>query len=262
MSSFFCRKKFSNFIKKKLVMKKYSNTEILNYTAHRTWENPNKDWSFYQEWNKALFFHWAIEKEILEKLIPQGVELDTYNGKAWISLVAFTMEKIRPRLLPSFPPISTFHEINLRTYVTKDNKPGVYFLNIEAQKWLSGYLSRKISGLPYQKSKISHNLKNNKLIANFETKGFNLEVDYQIGNLISNKTDLDIFLTERYCLYLELNDELIRYEIHHLPWEVKELTYNKLKTNYFLKDIDLNRKPDLIRYSEGIQVLAWNQEVL
>ena len=87
-------------------MKKYSTSEILNYTSHRTWENPNNNWSFYQEWNKALFFHWAIEKEIIEKLIPKGVEIDTYNGKAWISLVAFTMEKIRPRLLPSFPPIS------------------------------------------------------------------------------------------------------------------------------------------------------------
>lgn len=243
-------------------MKKLSPSEILNYTSHRTWKNPNINWSFYQEWNKAIFLHWEIEKEIVEKWIPSGVKIDTYNGKAWISLVAFTMENIRPRLLPAFSPISNFHEINLRTYVIKENKPGVYFLNIEAQKWFSAYISRKISGLPYQKSDITHDIKEKKLFAHFKKKGFNLEIDYKIGNLIADKNALDVFLSERYCLYLDLNNEIIRYEIHHLPWQINELTCTKLKTNYFIEDIDLNRKPDLIRYSEGIQVLAWKQEKL
>lgn len=241
-------------------MKKLTTTEILNHVTHRIWKNPKRKWNFYQEWNNAIFLHWEIEKELLQDLIPDCLEIDTFKDKAWISLVAFSMENIRPRYIPAFPPISNFIEINLRTYVTKDNKPGVYFLNIEAEKWFSAYLSKKISGLPYEKSEITHDLNERKLRANFKQRNFNLEIDYQIGSTVLEKTELDIFLTERYCLYLDVNDKIYRNEIQHLPWEINELTYSNLTTNYSLNKIELNRKPDLVRHSKGIQVLAWNKD--
>ena len=129
-----------------------SNKEILKQTSHRPWDLPTKTWSFYQEWNNAIFLHWEVNIEELQKFIPEVLEIDLHNGKAYVSLVAFTMEKIRPKHLPSFPPISNFHEINIRTYVKHNNKSGVYFLSIEGGKRLSCELAKAISQLPYRYS--------------------------------------------------------------------------------------------------------------
>ena len=107
---------------------KPSKQSLLASVSHRTWPLPDRRWSYYQEWNNALFLHWKVPAKMLEQLLPKGLTLDTFNYEAWISLVAFTMEKIRPKHLPAFSPISDFHEINLRTYILHNNKPGVYFL--------------------------------------------------------------------------------------------------------------------------------------
>ncbi len=131
-------------------MNNFEANKLLDIIHHRpTWQVPGERWVWYQEWNRALFFHWKVDPEILKSFIPEGIQLDVYNNTAWVSLVAFTMEKIRPRYLPSVSLISDFHEINLRTYVTDGEHHGVYFLSIEAQKQLSAILSRRLSGLPY-----------------------------------------------------------------------------------------------------------------
>src|SRR5690606_29458642 len=111
---------------------KLSIKDILKQTDHRSTEIPQTPYSFYQEWNRALFFHWKVDAESLLPFIPEGLEIDLFNNAAYISLVAFTMEEIRPKGFPALSFISNFNEINLRTYVIKDGKPGVYFLNIEA----------------------------------------------------------------------------------------------------------------------------------
>ncbi len=149
-------------------------TQILKQTEHRPWDLPSTPWLYYQEWNEVLFMHWEIEPEFLFEHLPENIELDLFNQKAWISLVPFTMEKIRPSFLPSFPPISNFHEINLRTYVTKNGKRGVYFINIGSQKWLSTLLAKKLSGLPYENATIKRKFEgiNQKYIAINNTKGY------------------------------------------------------------------------------------------
>lgn len=108
--------------------------EIVNTTEHRPWKMPTESWKFYQEWNNALFLHWLVELSELKKFVPNELEIDLFDGKPWVSVVAFTMEKIRPKNLPSFSPISDFDEINIRTYVKSNNKTGVYFLSIEGDK--------------------------------------------------------------------------------------------------------------------------------
>ena len=128
--------------------------EILRSTDHRPWPIPTNSWSYYQEWNNAIFLHWEVELSELKKHVPKELQIDTFQGKTWVSVVAFTMEKIRPKNLPYFNPISNFHEINIRTYVKANGKTGVYFLSIEAAKRVSCLVARKISKLPYRYSKI------------------------------------------------------------------------------------------------------------
>ena len=106
--------------------------EIITTTTHRPWKMPSGSWRFYQEWNNAIFLHWQVELGELEKFVPKDLEIDLHDGNPWVSMVAFTMEKIRPKGLPYFPPISNFDEINLRTYVKSNNKAGVYTIQINS----------------------------------------------------------------------------------------------------------------------------------
>ena len=239
-------------------MKKLKIKELLKLTAHRADDLPKGGYSYYQEWNRALFFHWKVDAIALKQFIPDHLELDLFNNEAYISLVAFTMEQIRPRFLPAFSPISNFDEINLRTYVVRDGVAGVYFLNIEAGKILSVALSKMLSGLPYEHAEMSrNNLDNFQSI--FHKKGFSFNVTYDVGEVIEDKTDLDDFLTERYSLFVDIGADLFRYDIHHIPWPLNKLKLYALETNYILGTINLNEIPVKVHYSSGVQVVAWNR---
>lgn len=231
---------------------------LLSEINHRPFALPQGNWQYYQEWNNALFLHWKIPYDELRKSVPERLDLDTFEGEAYISLVAFQMQKIRPKYLPAVKFISDFEEINLRTYVIKDGKAGVYFLNIEAEKYLSAFVARKLSGLPYEKSNILR--KGNRFTSQNTLKKFHLEAEFEAKEKLQAKTGLDHWLTERYCLYLEDRNQLFRFDIHHKEWEIKNVEIKKLNLSYQLKNnYPINGKPDFIHYSEGVKVLAWRK---
>jgi hypothetical protein len=238
--------------------------KILADNQHRPWPIPTGQWQYYQEWNNALFLHWIVPVELIRDLVPAELPIDTFEGKAWVSLVAFTMEKIRPRLLPSLNYISNFHEINLRTYVNYKGKSGVYFLNIEAEKALSTFIARQLSGLPYEKAEIRRFVKGTDYSYTSVNKGknFKFNTDFTLGNKIESKSDLDKWLTERYSLYLKKDNKLYRYQIHHAEWPLHNVAVNKLECNYAIKQMVLNNTPPLQHYSKGIRVIAWGSEQL
>lgn len=130
---------------------------ILNTADHRPWSLPTSRWKFYQEWNDVIFLHWQVEFETLRKFVPRELVLDSFENRCWVSLVAFTMNKVRLRYLPPFSPISDFHEVNIRTYVKSGNKDGVYFLSIEGGNRWSCRIARKASLLPYRYSEMIRN---------------------------------------------------------------------------------------------------------
>lgn len=237
--------------------------KLLSDTSKRPWKIPSGNWSYYQEWNNALFLHWKVSPEELKEHTPANLDIDFYNGECWISLVAFTMERIRPRNMPSVSAISNFHEINIRTYLTTEDKPGVYFLNIKAGKRLSSFIAIKLSGLKYQFSKLKRDDNGDiKYVSIKNVKGFEFEIGYKIGHIIRNKTDLDRWLTERYCLYFDKNEKNYRYDIHHKPWDLYEVEIDNFVIEYKIGNILLNRKPDLMHYSKGVEVISWNKEII
>lgn len=231
--------------------------ELLTTTAHRPWKIPNNNWKFYQEWNNALFLHYQVDLNELEKFVPKELEIDLFDGKPWISVVAFTMEKIRPKNLPYFPPISNFDEINIRTYVKSNNKTGVYFLSIEGGKMLSCKIARGISELPYRFSKIKRaNQKYQSENSYFNDK---LDIQFTIGNKITKKTKLINWLTERYALFQDTDKSINEFEIHHLEWPINEINLSKLELNYPRFKKLISEQPIKIHYSKGVKVLAWEK---
>ena len=231
--------------------------EILNTTSHRTWNIPKDSWKYYQEWNNSIFLHWQVELKELEKFVPKELEIDLFDGKPWVSVVAFTMEKIRPKHLPSFPPISDFDEINIRTYIKSNNKTGVYFLSIEGGTGLSCKIAKGISELPYRYSKIKRT-KDKYESSNLEFSD-RLEIAYQIGKEKKSKTELDNWLTERYALFQDTEQSINEFEIHHLEWSINEIDLKKLDFDYPRFANLIKNEPDKIHYSDGVKVIAWGK---
>lgn len=238
-------------------MSKSSIKDILQETKHRPYALPPGRWVYYQEWNRAIFLHWKVPVGTLRKCVPQALNLDTFEGDAYISLVAFTMEQIRPRYLPAVSLVSDFHEINLRTYIENDERKGVYFLNIEAAKQLSVFMAKTLSGLPYEKSSIRRT--DHQYQSSNRKKGFSFHCDYTVEGKLSDKSTLDQWLTERYCLYLDEGESVYRYDIHHKEWELHDMGIKHLDVDYQLGDFTLSAEPDAVHYSDGVQVLAWNR---
>lgn len=232
--------------------------EILSTTHHCPWPLPKESWQFYQEWNKAIFLHWQVDEKELRKFVPSEIEIDLFEYQAWVSLVAFSMEKVRPKYLPAFSPVSNFHEINIRTYVKINGKTGVYFLSIEGGKSLSCKLAKGLSGLPYRFSKMKRtgrvfSSKNNVF-------GDTFDIQYKSGNALKTKSDLDIWLTERYAVIQDAPIDICTFDVHHLEWPVQEVEIENLSLNYQRFNKLINNTPDKTHYSKGVQVLAWNKK--
>ncbi len=136
-------------------------------------------------------------------------EIDLFDGKPWVSVVAFTMEKIRPRNLPSFTPISNFDEINIRTYIKSKEKTGVYFLSIEGGNYLSCKVAKGISKLPYRYSKIKRT--KNQFKSSNSVFDDSLNLEYSIGEEVVKKTEFDLWLTERYALFQDTDKSINEY---------------------------------------------------
>ena len=234
---------------------------ILLNTSHRPFTLPGREWKYYQEWNSALFLHWDVPYEFLRELVPDKLTIDSYDRKYYVSLVAFIMQNVRPKNFPSLKFISDFHEVNVRTYVNNDNKKGVYFLNIEAEKNISAFIARHLSGFPYEKSDISRN--ENSYVSINRKKNLKLKTVFKIGELLTEKTELDIWLTERYCAYVEKGQNIYRYNIHHNEWEIQNVNVESLDLNYNIGKINLTA--DTLKkqhYSKGVKVLTWTKELV
>ncbi len=194
----------------------------------------------------------------LRKLVPTDLELDLFEDKAWISVVAFSMEKVRPKNLPAFPPLSNFDEINIRTYVKYNGKPGVYFLSIEAGNKLSCQMAKSLSELPYRFSKM------NRKVGNYHSNNLqysdDFSLDFKISQKIIEKTEWDKWLTERYALFQENKGFINQFEIHHLEWPIKNIEIQKLKIDYPRFNSLMDESPDLVHYSKGVQVIAWGKK--
>ncbi|CAI8422792.1 MAG: Uncharacterised protein [Formosa sp. Hel3_A1_48] len=230
---------------------------LKSHTAHRPWALPKSPWSYYQEWNDVVFLHYIVNEDLLRTLVPNQLELDKFDGNCWVSVVAFNMEEIHPRLLPSVDTVSNFHELNIRTYVKSNTKPGVYFLNIEASKALSCVLAQTISKLPYQFAEIQRKG------YCFESRNTNannfFSVAYTIGKIIPQKNKLESWLTERYALFQNYKKEIYGFEIHHKAWELHEITLKRLIIDYpKFNSIFLN-PPDAMHYAKGVAVLSWRK---
>jgi uncharacterized protein YqjF (DUF2071 family) len=121
----------------------------LSQTDHRPWPLPRGPWRWRQSWRDLLFAHWPVPVAAVRPLLPPGLEVDTYDGATWLGIVPFRMAGVMLRPLPDLPWISAFPELNVRVYVTRDGKPGVWFLSLDATRLPAVLAARTLFHLPY-----------------------------------------------------------------------------------------------------------------
>lgn len=237
-------------------------SELLSRIEHRSTPLPLGRWNFSQEWHDAIFLHYQVDSAVLRSLVPKELELDLFEGKAWISVVTFTMRKVRPRWLPAWSPISDFHEVNVRTYVRdRRGTAGVYFLSIDAAKWVSVALARVLSTLPYRKARITRDSISGNSLEAWSGTGMHLKIECRAIAPIASPTELDRWLVERYALFEWYRDSVWCYEIHHLPWPLQTLQIDQLLLlpAAGIAQLEVPDEPHLAHWSAGVQILSWQR---
>jgi uncharacterized protein len=234
--------------------------QLLQFTKHRPFPLPDKPWLIYQQWNDVLFLHSPVKPDVVKRMLPAGLELDTISGYAWLSVVVFTITNTRTHLLPFIPMLPTFNEFNLRTYVRCNNIPGIYFIHIKASSQSAVLMNRVMTKLRYQHA----NIRKTPPCHYFMTaeKGSNmLDIDFNPGRFFNAVPALDRWLTERYCCYQEDGARIYRYNIHHPAWPLYEVQTNYHMLRYNLPNLLLtDQSVHLLHYSPVQSALIWQKD--
>ena len=248
-------------------------TNILSVVAHRPYELPPGRWRMAQRWNDLLFAHWPIPVDEMARLLPAGLEVDTFDGYAWVGVVPFWMDRVRTRAVGgrciTVPGTTAFCELNLRTYVRSSTTGlrGVYFFSLDAASALAVIGARTLFHLPYFLASMHRQL---------ESDG---TVDYSSNRLLTGRRvrfkaryrglgevagpsrtgTLEHFLTERYSLFTRYAEKVRVGHIHHLPWPLEaaeaEISLNELPAAH---GIVLPVRPPVLHFARELHVYIWS----
>ena len=176
-------------------------------------------------WTAVSFVHWSYEPQVVAPLLPAGLELDLYEGRAWVGLVSFFMADVRPPGLPALPKASTFPEVNVRTYVrAPDGTDGLFFLTLEASR-LATTLARPTIGINYAwaamqitcaGTAVQYRTRRRWPVAPAAYSRHDVEVGAAIP--ADDLTHFDHYLTGRWRAFSRRRGRLFCTPVHHEPW--------------------------------------------
>jgi uncharacterized protein len=236
----------------------------LQETAARPWPLPERPWLMGQTWERLLFAHWPVDPAQLEAVVPPELPLDVVEGKAWVAVTPFEVKGLRVRGVAPVPVVSSFPEINVRTYVTIDGRPGIYFFSLDTSSRLGVETARRAYRLPYFHARQRFD---GERFTTRRTQGDGPPAEFQTSYRPLGEPEpvapgsLDHFLTERYCLYtLDEDRSVWRGDIHHRPWPLQAADADiELNTMGRQIGLELDGTP-LLHYSERQDVVFWQLE--
>lgn len=214
-----------------------------------------------QSWQHVTFLHWPYEESVVRRLVPSDLQLDLHDGRAWVGLVPFLITDLTHPRAAALPWLSSFPETNVRTYVIDRNGlRGVWFFSLDASRLLAVLGARVAYALPYFWASMS-------VACAGETVHYSStrllgpdavsEIEIQIGEVISNPTELELFLTARFRLYAKRGRNLLRADIEHAPWPLRRAGVADLAQNLVhaagLPDVD---SEPLAHFAHRVDVLV------
>lgn len=240
----------------------------LQFAGHRPWPMPIRPWVMAQTWSNLLFAHWRVPVAVLRDQIPDSLEIDLFEDEAWIGVVPFEL-RIRPRLFPVIPKVAAFPEINVRTYVTSNGKPGVWFFSLDATSPLAVRAARWGFNLPYFDARMSCRTTGDAVHYESRRTGTSIAANF-LGEFeptsdvfTAEAGSLEAWLTERYCLYaISKRGRVSRTEVHHAQWPLQHAGC-RIEENTMTAPVGIDLKGEpLLHYARRIEVVNWTPQSL
>ncbi|WP_263418869.1 YqjF family protein [Terriglobus albidus] len=235
--------------------------EVLTQAGNRPVPLPRVPWIMQQGWYDLLFAHWEMPLSSVRDLVPSELEIDTFGGRAWISVTPFEV-RMRPRGISFLGHLWTFPELNLRTYVRYRGVPGIFFFSLDADSSLAVKGARLLYRLPYVKAQMR--LQRSAQQFHFESRRMDgaaaLDVTYRpaAASHTAQPGTAEFWLAERYRLYTVVKHTVFVADIDHRPWLLQPVeagfATNKLAA---FAGLLINASPDLTGYSREQEVLIW-----
>ena len=215
-----------------------------------------------QVWHDLLFAHWPVAFESLRPLVPPQLALERFESQCWVGVVPFWMSGVRARGMPAIPGLSRFPELNVRTYVTCGEKPGVYFFSLDAGSRMAVWGARAVYYLPYFFAEMKADYAGDEILyrSTRRTQQAEFRGRYRPRTLVEQRTPgtLAHWLTERYCLYAVHRDVVYRGEIHHASWPLQDASAQiEVNSMAAAAGISLPDTKPLLHFSKRQDVLVW-----
>lgn len=215
-------------------------------------------------WVDLAFLHWRARAEQLRPLIPPALELDVFEGSAWMGVTPFRMKGVRPLLTPPIPTATDFPELNVRTYVRKGAHAGVWFFSLDAASWLAVATARAALGLPYFRARMIEERAGEEVHyestrAHGDAPSAEFAARYRPTGPIfrAEQGSLDHWLIERYSLFTQLGGQLLRLDIEHEPWPLQQASVtierNSMAT---AAGLTLPDEAPQVRFARQLDVIA------
>jgi uncharacterized protein len=216
-----------------------------------------------QTWEDLLFAHWRVDADALRRLLPDAVRLQTHDGAAWLGITPFRVSALRLRGTLPLPRVSSFLELNVRTYVTAGGKPGIWFFSLDASSRLAVEAARRTYKLPYFQARIGAEPQGEWLEYESARAGQGPHVfsaKYRPSGEVFQAApgSLEEFLAERYCLYtVDDRGRLYRAEIHHSPWPLQPAEATIELNTMAPADLPLPDEQPLLHFARVQDVVIW-----
>ncbi len=231
----------------------------------------NRPWAIAQEWHHVLFLHWPVDAGALRPMVPPPLEIETRDGRAWLTVLPFAMRRLRLRGLPALPFLSSFPQLNVRTYVTLEGRPGVFLLRVVAGSLPAVTIARRLFNLPYKRGRLALRKEGQSWIFTCRPRA---EWQAGAGNTPSSLTvryrpegtafrpapgSLEHWLSERFCYYTIGREERIdRGEIEHPPWSLQPAQVDAIESSWpGAIGVEGGDMPALVYYSRRQTAFAW-----
>ncbi len=215
-------------------------------------------------WRDVAFFHYRVSPGIIEHTLPNGVELDCYDGSAWLSVVPFRLTDVHLRGIPVLPGFNIVPEINLRTYVRVRDRPGIWFYSLDATNAIVVEAARVMTALPYFRAHVETSERNGTIAFKSERSDRRARLGrFQAYYHPSTETpaaepgSIDWFLHERYRFYSVRGRRVLTADVRHKRWALQnlevEITENTIGATI---DCAFPLQPDIARFGRGVRVTA------
>jgi uncharacterized protein len=235
----------------------------LRETDHRPWPLPARAWLVAQTWEDVVFAHWRVDADAVQALLPGGLEVDAFDGSAWLGVNAFRVESVRLHGTLPVPWVSSFPQLNVRTYVTAGRRPGLWFFSLDTPSMLAAETARLVYRLPWQTCRLEISERSGRLevtAARTAGRAFTARLSPRGAPTPAEPDTFERFFLERYCLYARDGGRLQRADLHHRPWQVQPALGAVDLNTMGPPELHLGAEPPLLHVARLQDVLAWPLE--